>query len=109
VTEEWKAVGSLPKGMSSSGIAYDEVNKLVLFFCAAEPLAGEADSKDIVVWTLDPATMKATKVDRVGNGPKGNPAWRPVCYDPDHNAFLYLNHTGGRDETWVYRYKQTGK
>jgi hypothetical protein len=101
----WKKVEGFPEGLKGcEALAYDSANGVVV------AVAPNRKRAPLPVWTLDPGTMKWTEMKPTGAVPRGSGLWAPLWYDPDHNAFFFLNRTGQTGcETWVYRYRRLKK
>ncbi len=105
-TEEWTPLADVPEQLRGcQALAADPISNLVL---AVVPDRKEkARLKHLLVWTMDPKTLKWAEVKPAGPVPRGWGSWAPLWYDPDHNAFFLLNRIHqSKSTTWVYCYKR---
>ena len=64
-------------------------------------------------WSLDVGSMQWRQLSVPGPVPLKGGAWNVLHYDPDHDAFIFLNFlgnegkfVGGPSEIWAYRYER---
>jgi RNA polymerase sigma-70 factor (ECF subfamily) len=64
-------------------------------------------------WSLDVGSMQWRQLTVPGPVPLEGGAWNVLHYDPDHDAFIFLNFlgnegkfVGGPSEIWAYRYER---